>query len=329
MRRNIIVPGIITVIGGLCMLGGLGLLVFRLADPETAANLLPGTPSPVAPTQASLFQTPIAPPPRIDVEIPIMPVMEVAGIDFPVTPVTEVPSPTASATHTASPTTTPSKTLSPTPTSSPTQSIETLVANQIGGTTAPPPPSETPVPSDTPTPIPFVTPTPSLTVMPSPTRPPRDPDRIVIPSIGLDADVSAVSLERVNIEGQIYSQWDVPDGRVVGWHDTSAPLGLPGNTVFNGHHNVNGHVFGDLVDVEIGDAIRIEAMDTVGLNYTVVQTMLLPEEGRPLEERLENARWLLPSHDERITLVTCWPPNGRTHRLVVVALPADHVEAAQ
>jgi sortase A len=274
-----------------------------------------------------LFETPLAPPPRADVEIPIMPVMEVAGLDFPVTPATEIPTATLTETPSPFPSATPSRTLSPTPTSSPTQSIETLVANQIAVRTRTP--TATAIPSETPSAIPFVTPTPSPTVTPSPTRPPRNPDRILIPAINLDAPVNPVSLERVEIDGHIYSQWGVPDGAVVGWHDSSAPLGLPGNTVFNGHHNVNGHVFRDLVDVQIGDLIRVEGMDSVGLNYTVVQTMLLLEEGRPLEERLENARWLLPSHDERITLVSCWPPNGRTHRLVVVALPSDHVEASQ
>ena len=324
MNRSLLVPGIIMAMGVLCMLGGLGLLVFRLADPQTAAHLLPGTPSPIPPTQASLFLTPLAPPPRADIEIPIMPVMEVAGLDFPAT---DEPTPTETETPTPFPTATPSRTLSPTPTSSPTQSIETLVANQVGAPTLPATVTPTAIPFVTPTLTPTATPSPTLT--PSPTRPPRDPDRIVIPSINLDAEVNPVSLQRVDIGGQIFSQWGVPDGSAVGWHDSSAPLGLPGNTVFNGHHNVNGHVFRDLVKVEVGDAIRVEAADAIGLNYTVVQTMILPEEGRPLEERLENARWLLPSHDERITLVTCWPPNGRTHRLVVVALPSDHVEASQ
>jgi sortase A len=326
MNRNLIVPGIIMAIGGLCMLGGVGLLIFRLADPETAANLIPGTPSPIPPTQASLFETPLPPPPRIEVDIPIMPVMEVAGLDFPVTPATDIPTPSDTDTPTLLPSATPSRTLSPTPTSSPTQSIETLVANQMATAGTPLPPTLTP--SDTATPIPFVTPTPSPTLTPSPTRPARNPARLVIPAINLDAEINPVSLQRVEIDRQIYSQWGVPDGSVVGWHDSSAPLGQPGNTVFNGHHNVNGHVFRDLVNVEVGEAIRVEGADGSGLNYTVVQTMILLEEGRPLEERLENARWLLPSHDERITLVTCWPPNGRTHRLVVVALPSDQVETS-
>jgi sortase A len=133
-------------------------------------------------------------------------------------------------------------------------------------------------------------------------------------------------LQQVLIDGQSYSQWRVPDGRVVGWHETSARIGQADNLVLNGHHNIQGHVFADLIQVEVGQSILLSAADRSTRQYTVVQTLLLEEEGQPAAQRLQNARWLLPSHDERITLVTCWPPDGRSHRLVVVALPSDFVE---
>jgi len=37
--------------------------------------------------------------------------------------------------------------------------------------------------------------------------------------------------------------------------------------------------------------------------------------------RQENARWIAPTDDERLTLVTCWPYTNNTHRVVVVAKP--------
>jgi hypothetical protein len=49
--------------------------------------------------------------------------------------------------------------------------------------------------------------------------------------------------------------------------------------------------------------------------------MIFEEKDQPLDVRLENARWILPSEDERITLVTCWPQDSNTHRLVIVAVP--------
>ena len=99
-------------------------------------------------------------------------------------------------------------------------------------------------------------------------------------------------------------------------------LGLPGNTVLNGHHNAYGKVFKDLVTLEIGDAINIFS-GSQEFHYLVVAKMLLPERFAPLSKRLENARWIEPSTDERITLITCWPADSNTHRVVIVAIPVD------
>jgi sortase A len=45
------------------------------------------------------------------------------------------------------------------------------------------------------------------------------------------------------------------------------------------------------------------------------------EEGEKSAVRLENASWIAKTSDERLTLVTCWPYDTNTHRLVVVASP--------
>jgi sortase A len=37
---------------------------------------------------------------------------------------------------------------------------------------------------------------------------------------------------------------------------------------------------------------------------------------------VENARWIEPTEDERLTLVSCWPYETNAYRLVVVARPA-------
>lgn len=126
------------------------------------------------------------------------------------------------------------------------------------------------------------------------------------------------------MDGTLVSQWQSPEEYAAGWHNTSAPLGKPGNTVLNGHHNAWGRVFGRLIDVEPGDSVMLYAGSQAFL-YTVVQTMLLEEAGQSLEQRLENARWLLASPDERVTLITCWPPSGNSHRLVVIALPSGQI----
>jgi sortase A len=51
--------------------------------------------------------------------------------------------------------------------------------------------------------------------------------------------------------------------------------------------------------------------------------MILPERDQPLQVRLKNAQWVASSQDERLTLITCWPFNSNTHRLVIVATPIN------
>ncbi|MBK8985062.1 MAG: class F sortase [Chloroflexi bacterium] len=81
---------------------------------------------------------------------------------------------------------------------------------------------------------------------------PGKPVRIVIPDIDLDAPVEEIGVTAVQSGGQTYYQWLVPDAFIAGWHDNSALLGQPGNTVLNGHHNVYGEVFRDVIDLDKG-----------------------------------------------------------------------------
>ncbi len=187
----------------------------------------------------------------------------------------------------------------------------------------------TPLPrSPTPTPLP-VTPTavpPTSTPQPtSPapsTRPPpatAPPDRIVAPAIGLDAPVVPVGWKTVEVDGQEVIEWEVAD-YAAGWHKTSAYPGNVGNTVIAGHHNIRGEVFRYVVNLEPGDIIDLYVGQTV-YRYVVTEKYILREKGMPPEVREENARWIAPTDDERLTLVTCWPYTNNTHRVVVVAKP--------
>lgn len=145
------------------------------------------------------------------------------------------------------------------------------------------------------------------------------PTELVISSIGVDASVVPVGWSVIQKDGVEYSIWQVADYSV-GWHKTSAPLGQPGNTVMAGHHNVNGEVFRDLVNVEIGDKITVYAGDQA-FEYVVDFKTIVKEKGEPVEVRQRNAEWIAPTNDVRLTLVTCWPYTNNTHRVIVVAHP--------
>ena len=122
-------------------------------------------------------------------------------------------------------------------------------------------------------------------------------------------------------DGSAYSEWDVAS-YAAGWHQNSALPGDIGNVVLSGHHNIEGAVFRYVVDLEPGDSISLyeggQAFD-----YVVQQTMILKDKHVPYEQRVENARWIDSFPDKRLTLVTCWPYTGNTHRVIVVAMPAE------
>lgn len=153
--------------------------------------------------------------------------------------------------------------------------------------------------------------------------PPGDgiPERLVIPSIALDAPIVPAASRLVLIEGRRYREWLAPDHYAAGWHPTSARVGMPGNMVLSGHNNIAGAVFRRLGDVKIGDPIQIYTRDRV-FRYEVTERHILPERGQPLQVRQANAQWIRPFPDERLTLITCWPPWSNSHRLIVVARPS-------
>jgi len=151
------------------------------------------------------------------------------------------------------------------------------------------------------------------------------PNRLVIPKIQLDVPIEAVTYKSVEQDGKTYEQWFAPDAPVVGWHQTSAQLGVVGNTVLNGHHNIFGEVFRDLSKLEVGDRLMLQSGQRM-IEYVVGTKLIVPERYQTIETRLENARWIQPSNDERITLVTCWPYESNTHRVVVVAVPVEEQE---
>jgi sortase A len=97
-----------------------------------------------------------------------------------------------------------------------------------------------------------------------------------------------------------------PSSGELGWHDNSAKLGKPGNTVINGHSSGYGETFRDLEKLKSGDIVQVLA-GGFRYSYVVANTMILKERWESIETRIENARWINPSRDERLTLISCWP----------------------
>lgn len=145
------------------------------------------------------------------------------------------------------------------------------------------------------------------------------PTRIVAPAIGLDAKVVEVGWETVEGEKGLMTVWEMAE-YAAGFHKGSAYPGHGGNIVISGHHNIKGEVFRYVVDLEPGDEIFLHVGD-LNYCYIVEEKLMLREEGVSEEQRRENAKWIGPFPDERLTLVTCWPYTGLTHRVIVIAKP--------
>jgi sortase A len=202
--------------------------------------------------------------------------------------------PTATATQTAMPT----RTVAPTATASPSTV----------------PCTATVAPTLTPTLIP----THDLASLETPMTAP--PDRIVAPAIGLDAQVIPVGWHTTtNPDGTTSLEWDVASN-AAGWHQTSALPGEVGNMVIAGHSDINGEVFRNLANLKVGDEVEIEASDRA-FTYTVTDKFIVADKYVSWAQRLDNAKWIGPFPDERLTLLTCWPPNNNTHRVFLIARP--------
>ena len=190
------------------------------------------------------------------------------------------------------------------------------------GTDAPPPADQaTPAqPASTTAPAASL-PTAALGAVPPPQG---EPNRLVIPAIDLDTAIVDVGWEVVERGGQRSTEWQTADN-AAGRHLNSARPGEPGNVVLSGHHNTKGEVFRRISEQElaVGDAIYL--YDAQGQRHTYLVSEVtepLREVGASEAQRLAKARYIQPTSDARVTLVTCWPYWTNTHRIVVVGMLA-------
>ncbi|HEY8291096.1 MAG TPA: sortase, partial [Thermomicrobiales bacterium] len=176
-----------------------------------------------------------------------------------------------------------------------------------------------PAPVATPTPMAAgdIAPTDAPTPTPKPQMP--KPTHLTIPAINVDSSVIEVGVSPVEIDGQQAYIWDVAP-YAVGHNFSSADPGEGENVVLSGHDDWQGEVFKNLYKLKKGDEIDVQAGDRT-ISYHVDDILLLPEVGQPLAKRIENAKFIGTTGDERLTLVTCWPYGVDDHRLIVIARP--------
>jgi sortase A len=195
------------------------------------------------------------------------------------------------------------------PTFTPRPSSTDPLAVPVFPTSSPPAPSPEPV---------LLLATPEL-------RPPATspPTRLVIGKISVDIPVIPVGPKTIRQKGTVKLVWDdVPNAGA--FHQTSAYPGNGGNTVINGHRDIQGSVFRHLDKLEIGDEIVVYVSD-VAYPYTVSETAVVPETFATAKQRAENLKYIGAMPEERLTLITCTPIGLGTHRLLVVAKPPEAI----
>ncbi len=180
------------------------------------------------------------------------------------------------------------------------------------------------LPTSAPAPVQHTPSRPSLVFTPHPTRSVAwrsTIERIVIPTVGVDSPVVPVGWHLEEIGGQPVAVWDVAPF-AVGHHEGSGNPGEGTNIVLAGHvAGKAGDVFRRLIELEPGDAVLLYAKGKP-YPYWVEQVLLVPETTVSLGQRLQNARYMAPTKEEVLTLITCWPIGVYDQRVIVLARPA-------
>ncbi len=145
------------------------------------------------------------------------------------------------------------------------------------------------------------------------------PAALVIPAIGVTADVDRVG---VKDDGQV----EIPeDGMRIGWYRFGTAPGSPeGSTVLVGHRDTKEQGPGALYrlgDLKPGDQVQILREDWTTLTYSVVARDALAKSEFPGEELFRRTGAPV------LTLITCGgdyiPGSGYTENVVVTAVPVD------
>jgi sortase A len=152
------------------------------------------------------------------------------------------------------------------------------------------------------------------------------PSRLLIPAIAADMPVVELGWSsRATESGTFLAEWDTAS-YAAGWHKNSALPGQPGNIVLSGHNNIQGAVFRELDRLQRGDTVELLA-GRRQYTYVVDEILIVPEETATEQQRRENAHYIQSTPDSRLTLVSCWPRNANSHRIIVIALPARQAQS--
>ena len=85
-------------------------------------------------------------------------------------------------------------------------------------------------------------------------------------------------------------------------------------------NNILGSIFRELDQLKKGDVATVWS-DGERFDYKVDKVMIVPDRYASFDQKVQNAEWIQKFDDERLTLVSCWPRDDNSHRIIVVAHP--------
>lgn len=141
---------------------------------------------------------------------------------------------------------------------------------------------------------------------------------IEIPAIGVRAPVRSVGWASENLDS--LPEWDNPEAEV-GWVVSSALPGDAGNIILYGHNNIHSSVFKRLAELQPGDTVTLKTGEGPQM-YQVAGVTILPVSGADADLAAYQ-QYLSETAEETLTLLSCWPPDNNTHRVVIQAIPVN------
>ena len=176
-------------------------------------------------------------------------------------------------------------------------------------------PAATPIPTRTVTPVPTV---------PTPTPVPLPAIRLSIPTIDLNLNIEEIVPTAKTSRGETKAVWD-PPAFAVGHYNTSGYPEGGRNIVLIGHNNTQGEVFRYLDRLDPGHEI-ILFTERGEFHYQVQKKFMIPYLGVEKEGDAKLQSYAAPQDKEMVTLISCWPYATNSHRIVIVAVPAQEAE---
>lgn len=142
----------------------------------------------------------------------------------------------------------------------------------------------------------------------------------------------AIYINKIGLAGKILPMGQNSDGSLqapvddkdAGWYEKSQKPGEPGAMLVVGHASETGTnlgLFGNVINLIVGDIITIERGDGAMFNYKIIKTEIVPL------EKVDMSKTLVPydGYEQSLNLISCtgkWYPDGSTldHRLIVYSV---------